>query len=75
MSFGVTNSIRGNDAQVKQVFFIVVPGRVEGNRRWQCTEDMVSEPAFEWVRGLTKSSNRLGLAETPSTVKALEVSR
>ena len=30
-------------------------------------------PAFEWLRGLTKSSKRLGLAETPNAEKALEV--
>ena len=35
-----------------------VPGRAEGNWRWRCTEDMLSDPAFEWLRDLTKNSNR-----------------
>ena len=52
-----------------------VPGRTEGNWRWRCTEEMLNNPAFEWVRGLTKSSKRLGSAETPNAEKALEVSR
>jgi 4-alpha-glucanotransferase len=46
-----------------------VPGRAEGNWRWRCTKSMVSDPAFEWLRALTKSSNRLGVNETPNTVK------
>jgi 4-alpha-glucanotransferase len=50
-----------------------VPGRADGNWRWRCTEEMVSDPAFEWVRNLTKSSNRLGLTGNPSTGKVLEV--
>jgi 4-alpha-glucanotransferase len=36
-----------------------VPGRVEGNWGWRCTEDMLSDRAFERLRNLTKSSNRL----------------
>ena len=36
-----------------------VPGRAEGNWRWRCTEDMLSTPAFQWLRDLTKTSNRL----------------
>lgn len=35
-----------------------VPGRSEGNWRWRCTEDMLSDPAFEWLRDLTKSAKR-----------------
>jgi 4-alpha-glucanotransferase len=35
-----------------------VPGRVEGNWRWRCTEDMLSAPAFQWLQDLTKTSNR-----------------
>jgi 4-alpha-glucanotransferase len=49
-----------------------VPGRTDGNWRWRCTEDMLNAPAFEWLGGLTKSSNRLGLTGTPNTGKALE---
>jgi len=52
-----------------------VPGRPDGNWRWRwrCTEGMLGGPAFEWLRGLTKSSNRLGAIESPNTRKALEV--
>jgi 4-alpha-glucanotransferase len=35
-----------------------VPGRAEGNWRWRCTEEMLSAPAFRWLRNLTKDSNR-----------------
>jgi 4-alpha-glucanotransferase len=37
-----------------------VPGRAKGNWRWRCTKDMLSDPAFEWLRDLTKNSNRSG---------------
>jgi 4-alpha-glucanotransferase len=36
-----------------------VPGRAEGNWRWRCTEQMLSDGAFEWLRTLTATSNRL----------------
>jgi len=36
-----------------------LPGRVEGNWRWRCTEDMLSEPALERLRELTATSKRL----------------
>ncbi len=51
----------GNEARMN------VPGRIEGNWRWRCTERMIADPAFESLRHLTKSSNRLGLTETPIT--------
>jgi 4-alpha-glucanotransferase len=35
-----------------------VPGRPQGNWRWRCTEEMLSDSAFEWLRDLTKSANR-----------------
>ena len=35
-----------------------VPGRVEGNWRWRCTEDMLTPTAFQWLHDLTKTSNR-----------------
>lgn len=35
-----------------------VPGRPDGNWRWRCTEEMVSDPAFEWLCDFTKSTNR-----------------
>jgi 4-alpha-glucanotransferase len=36
-----------------------VPGRAEGNWRWRSTEEMLSTSAFEWLRDLTTTSNRL----------------
>ena len=36
-----------------------VPGRPDGNWRWRTTEDMLSAPAFQRLRELTKASNRL----------------
>jgi 4-alpha-glucanotransferase len=35
-----------------------VPGRVDGNWRWRCPEDMLSPRAFEWLRDLTNTSGR-----------------
>jgi 4-alpha-glucanotransferase len=35
-----------------------VPGRADGNWRWRSTEDMLSDPAFEWMRDLTTSAKR-----------------
>ena len=37
-----------------------VPGRAEGNWRWRCTEDMLSDSAFAWLRDLTKGTSRSG---------------
>jgi len=45
----------GTDARMN------LPGRAEGNWRWRCTEDMLSEPAFERLRKLTATSNRPGI--------------
>ena len=36
-----------------------VPGHVEGNWRWRSTGEMFSDEPFEWLRDLTKNSNRL----------------
>ena len=33
-----------------------MPGCAEGDWRWRCTEDMLSESAFEWLRELTKGT-------------------
>lgn len=44
----------GNEARMN------VPGHPDGNWRWRCSEDMLSGHAFERVRELTESSNRLG---------------
>ena len=43
----------GNEARMN------VPGRAEGNWRWRCTEDVLSERAFERLRDLTNMSGRL----------------
>src|SRR5262249_137285 len=37
-----------------------VPGRGGGNWRWRCTTDMMSLPAFEWLRDVTTASHRGG---------------
>jgi 4-alpha-glucanotransferase len=49
-----------------------VPGRPEGNWSWRCTEDMLSDRAFEWLRDLTKKSIRLGSFLISDTGKMLE---
>jgi 4-alpha-glucanotransferase len=43
-----------------------VPGRAEGNWGWRCTQEMLSDRAFDWLRELTKNSNRLEPASTTS---------
>jgi 4-alpha-glucanotransferase len=35
-----------------------VPGRPQGNWRWRCTAEMLSDQAFEWLRDLTKNTKR-----------------
>ena len=52
----------GADARIN------VPGRAEGNWRWRCTKDMLSAPAFQWLRDLTNGTNRSGRARCPGTV-------
>ena len=42
----------GNEARMN------VPGRADGNWRWRCTENMLSTPAFKWLRDLTDTSGR-----------------
>jgi 4-alpha-glucanotransferase len=42
-----------------------VPGRAQGNWRWRCTQDMLSDSVFEWLRDLTKQSNRFEAALSP----------
>jgi 4-alpha-glucanotransferase len=49
-----------------------VPGRAEGNWSWRCTEDLLSHRAFEWLRELTKNSNRSGSSITSHSGKSLE---
>jgi len=35
-----------------------VPGRPDGNWRWRTTNEMLSGKAFEWLRDLTRNTNR-----------------
>jgi 4-alpha-glucanotransferase len=49
-----------------------VPGHPEGNWTWRCTEDMLSDRAFEWLRDLTKNSNRSAPSTTSNTNTKLE---
>ena len=49
---------------------INVPGTAEGNWRWRATQHMLSSRSFEWLRDLTKISNRLGSMEL-SAMKAV----
>jgi 4-alpha-glucanotransferase len=36
-----------------------VPGRADGNWSWRCTPEMLSGPAFTWLRHLTEHSGRV----------------
>jgi len=44
----------GKEARMNQ------PGRAEGNWRWRCTDEMLSAPAFQSLRDLTRASSRAG---------------
>jgi 4-alpha-glucanotransferase len=41
------------------------PGNPVGNWRWRCTEEMLSDRAFKWLRDLTTSGNRSMVSITP----------
>lgn len=47
-----------------------VPGRAEGNWRWRCAEEMLSDQAFECLCDLTKNANRLTPLTSASAQKA-----
>src|SRR5262249_13011532 len=49
-----------------------VPGRPDGNWTWRCTEDMLLTPAFQSLRELTKSSNRM-VRRSPLTNEVAQV--
>jgi len=51
----------GNEARMN------VPGRADGNWRWRSTDKMLSDAAFEWLRDLTRNSNR----SSPQSATAL----
>jgi 4-alpha-glucanotransferase len=55
----------GHDARMN------VPGRPEDNWRWRCTEQMLSDGAFEWLHDLTRNTSRLR-SPTASNAKVLE---
>jgi len=42
-----------------------VPGRADGNWRWRSTEQMLSAPAFEWIRDLTRTAKRSRILTAP----------
>jgi 4-alpha-glucanotransferase len=44
----------GKEARMNQ------PGSAEGNWRWRCTEEMLTSPAFDSLRNLTRASARAG---------------
>jgi 4-alpha-glucanotransferase len=56
----------GTDARMN------MPGHPEGNWTWRCTQDMLSDRAFEWLRDLTRNSNRSGPPLILNTNKMLE---
>jgi len=39
-----------------------IPGRAEGNWCWRCPENLLYAPEIEWLRDLTKASNRSGVS-------------
>ena len=49
-----------------------VPGCAEANWRWRCTQQMLSGPAFEWLRDLTSTSNRSAGLRSPQAVGRVE---
>ena len=49
-----------------------VPGTSNGNWEWRCTEEMLSDAAFEWLSVLTKNSSR---CLQPAKVSALGSSK
>jgi len=56
----------GEDARMN------IPGRAERNWRWRCTKKMLSGSAFQWLRDLTRATNRSGVNRTPATAQAME---
>jgi 4-alpha-glucanotransferase len=46
-----------------------VPGRTAGNWRWRCPEALLSAPAIEWLRALTKTANRCGVLRNRQTAE------
>jgi 4-alpha-glucanotransferase len=49
-----------------------VPGQAGGNWRWRLTDNVVSPAAFDWLRKLTKESNRFPVDTASVETAALE---
>ncbi len=49
-----------------------VPGQAAGNWRWRLTEDILSPSAFDWLRDLTKESNRSPVDSAPAESTLLQ---
>jgi 4-alpha-glucanotransferase len=49
-----------------------VPGQAGGNWRWRLTDDMLSPAAFDWLRDLTKKSNRSPVDSATNESPALQ---
>jgi 4-alpha-glucanotransferase len=43
-----------------------VPGSAEGNWSWRCTDELLAAADFDWLRRLTRGSNRLRAVATPA---------
>jgi 4-alpha-glucanotransferase len=46
-----------------------VPGQIGNNWQWRCTEDMLTDSAFQWLRALTETSHRSGVLASPSALR------
>ena len=53
----------GSDARMN------VPGQPAGNWRWRCTEEMLSNSSFQWLRALTESSHRSAALREASSLR------
>jgi len=49
-----------------------VPGQAGGNWRWRLTDSVLSPAAFDWLRKLTKESNRFSVDAATVETAALE---
>jgi 4-alpha-glucanotransferase len=55
-----------------------IPGQAGGNWRWQLTDDLLSPAAFDWLRDLTRDTNRSPVVFAPAKVpepEEIEVTR
>jgi 4-alpha-glucanotransferase len=47
-----------------------VPGTTAGNWRWRCTDEMIFATTFQWLRDLTRSSNRFSFLPSQCLTEA-----